>query len=316
MKNIPKVAIIGAGNVGSTAAMLIARAGIANVVMLDVAQDIAKAKALDISQSLAVKGVNINIAYAKDYKDISGSSIVIITAGLARKPGMSRDDLLKINARIIRQVALEIKDNAPEAMVIVVTNPLDIMTYLVYKLTGFNHTKVFGMAGVLDTARLADFTAVRLGLERSAVKAVVLGSHGDLMVPVFTQSKAGTRPLPELLPAAELEQLSEATKAAGAQIVSLLGAGPNKGASSAYYAPAESVFAMVEAVLNDTRPTFSCCVYLQGEYGLRDIYMGVPCVLGKKGVEKIIELKLSADEAAAFNRAADSIKASIQSLDL
>lgn len=309
MKNFPRVAIIGAGNVGATTAMMIARENLADIVLFDTAASLAKAKAFDISHALAGQGSDVRIAALSSLKDINGSEIVIVTAGFPRKPGMSRDDLFKANAEIVRGVANQIKKNAAGAIVIVVTNPLDVMAYLTYKITGFEPTKVFGMAGVLDSARLADFIAARLKAKRSDIKAVVLGSHGDLMVPVFTHTRINGKPLTELLSQNELRQLSELTKNAGAEIVSLLGTG------SAYYGPAASIVEMVKAILKNDKTTHCVSAYLQGEYGLRDIYLGIPCVLGKKGIERIVELKLSQDEMNLFHRAAETVKAMVAKLD-
>lgn len=310
MKSFPKIAIIGAGNVGATTALLAVQAGIANIVLFDVAENIAKAKAIDISHALAAQNLNIQVTAIKDYKDIAGSDIVIVTAGFPRKPGMSRDDLIKANADIVKSVSKEIKTHAPSAIVIIVTNPLDVMAYLAYKTTGFKHEKVIGMAGILDSARLVDFIAAKLNVKRSDINTVVLGSHGDLMVPVFSQTKINGKSLTEFLSVKDLDAVSEFTKNAGAEIVSLLGTG------SAYYGPAASIVEMVKAILGNTKTTHCVCSYLQGEYGLRDVYIGVPCVLGKKGIEKVIELKLTQDETAALNKAADSIKAMIRKLDL
>ena len=305
MKSLSKITIIGAGNVGATTAMLLAETGLADIALFDIAENMAKAKALDLSQALAARGSNIHITSIASLKDMSGCDIIIITAGFPRRPGMSRDDLFKANADVVKGIAKEIKKNCASAIVIVVTNPLDAMTYLTYKVTGFNHTKVFGMAGVLDSARLVDFIAGKLNAKRPDIKAVVLGSHGDLMVPVFTHTRLNGKPLPEILSQTQLQELSQLTKDAGAQIVSLLGTG------SAYYGPAASIVEMVKAILNNTKTTHCVCAYLQGEYGFRDIYLGVPCVLGKNGIEKIVELKLSPDEAKLFSKAADNVKAMI-----
>ncbi len=308
MKNLPKITIVGAGNVGATAALMIAQQGLGDVVMIDVAVNIAKAKALDMSHALACRGLNNRVTAADGYKDINGSDIVVVTAGLPRKPGMSRDDLLKANTEIIGNVAKEIKKNAPSAVVIVVTNPLDVMTHLMQKVTGFDSAKVFGMAGVLDSARLADYISKKLNAKRSDIKALVLGSHGDLMVPSFIHTKLNGKPLSELLSEKDLKDLSELTKNAGAEIVSLLGTG------SAYYGPAASIVEMVKAIIKDDKTTHCVCAHVKGEYGLKDIYIGVPCVLGKKGVERIVELKLASQEMDLLHKAAESIKAMISKI--
>lgn len=310
MKTLHKVAIIGAGNVGATTALMIAQQGLADIVLFDIAENLAKAKAIDISQALAAQGLNVRVAAANNYKELNGSDIVIVTAGFARKPGMSRDDLLKANADVVKGVCKEIKKNTPQSIVMMVTNPLDVMAYLAYKITGFEPTRVFGMAGVLDSARLADYISIKLKTKRSDIKAMVLGSHGDLMVPVFTQTKLNGKPLAEILSQGQLTELSELTKNAGAEIVSLLGSG------SAYYGPAASIAEMVKAILTDTKTTYCVSAYLQGEYGLRDVYLGVPCVLGEKGIDRVVELKLLLDEAKAFQRAAETVKAMAGKLDL
>jgi malate dehydrogenase len=315
MKSLPKVTIIGAGNVGATTAMMLSETGLANITLFDVVENIAKAKALDLSHAEGARRSNIQIDSISNIKDIRDSDIIIITAGFPRKPGMSRDDLFKANADVVKDTAKEIKKNCPSAIVIVVTNPLDVMTYLTYKVTGFNHAKVLGMAGVLDSARLAYFIASKLKAKRSDINAMVLGSHGDLMVPVFTHTKFNGKPLTEILLQSQLQELAQLTKDAGAQIVSLLGAVSQTGASSAYYGPAASIVEMVKAILSNAKTTHCICAYLQGEYGFRDIYLGVPCVLGKKGIERIVELNLSPEESKAFSRAAEMVKAMIGKLD-
>ena len=301
-KGSSKVAIIGAGNVGATAAMMTAQNNLADVLLLDTAENIAQAKAFDMSHALAAMGLNTRVTAVNNFKEIAACRIVVVTAGFARKPGMSRENLLKINMDIIKDIAGEIKKNAPSAIVIMVTNPLDVMTYLAYKVTGFDSARVFGMAGILDSARFADFIADKLKVKRSDINAVVLGSHGDLMVPVFTQTKINGRALSEFLPEKDLEELSQLTKKAGARIVSLLGTG------SAYYGPAASIVEMIKIILKDEKTICCVCAYLQGEYKLRDVCMGVPCVLGKKGIERIVELKLAPEELEALHRAAKSIK--------
>ena len=310
MNNISKIAVIGAGNVGATTAMLLAETGLADIILIDVAENMAKAKSIDMSHALAARNSNVSVKSTNDYKDIAGSDIVVVTAGFPRKPGMSRDDLLKANADIVKAAAREIKKNAPSAIIIIVTNPLDVMTYLLYKVTGFNHNRVLGMAGVLDSARMTDFIAAKLNAKRSDINSVVLGSHGDLMVPIFSQTMLKGKPLAGLAPAEELNAISELTKNAGAEIVSLLGTG------SAYYGPAASVVEMVKAILTDNKATHCVCAYMQGEYGLRDVYIGVPCVLGKNGIERVVELKLTAEESGLLNKASESIKAMIRKLEV
>jgi len=297
-----KVSIVGAGNVGSTTALFIANSGLADIVIVDILSDLAKAKAMDISHALSALDSDVTIQAADDYKEISGSDIVVITAGLARKPGMSREDLLKTNSDIVGQIVLKVKESAPDSIIVMVTNPLDSMAYMALGLSGFDAKKVIGMAGVLDSSRFTQILSENLNVKRSEIESTVLGSHGDLMVPLLSKTKAGGRELRDILKPEQIEDILEKTKKCGGQIVSLLKSG------SAYYGPAASCFKMCKAILNDTKEIMCASVYLDGEYGLNDVCIGVPVRLGKKGVEEIIEVELSKDELADLQGAAQALK--------
>ncbi len=301
----PFVAIIGAGQVGATAAQRILEKNLSDVVLFDVVQGLPQGKALDLMEAAPIEGHDKQISGTNDYKDVEGAEIVVVTAGLPRKPGMTREDLLALNAKIITDVCSNIKKYAVESKVIIVTNPLDIMTYLAFKVTGFPEKRVFGMAGVLDTARMRFFIAERLGCLPREVEAVVLGGHGDLMVPVSSHSKANGRPIKGLIPAQELSQIEQRTKDGGAEIMALLKTG------SAFYAPASSVYEMVKAILKDERKVLPVCAYLHGEYGVRDSYFGVPAELGKGGVEKVIEIILTEEERTGLMLSAEKVKQGI-----
>ena len=301
-KSPHKVSVIGAGAVGATLAQRIFEAGLADVVLVDILKNIACGKALDLIDAASVTGTEQTIVGTDDYKDIDGSDIVVITAGLPRKPGMSREDLIAKNAAIIRDVCGRIKTQAPNAIVIVVTNPLDSMTYLAWKLTGFPKERVFGMAGVLDGSRFAALLADQAKAPRSSIETYVLGSHGDTMVPVVSKTLVSGKPVTSVMPKATLENIVKRTRDRGAEIVSLLGTG------SAYYSPSAAVFSMVSAILNDTKAVMTASAYMNGEYGLKDIFIGVPCKIGRAGIEKIVELELSSDEKFALDNSAQVIK--------
>ncbi len=301
-----KVTVVGAGNVGATAAQYIADRDLSDVVLIDIVEGLPQGKALDLSQAAPVTGHHRKITGTNDYKDTSGSAVVVITAGIARKPGMSRDDLLKTNASIVRDVAEKTLKHSSEAIYIVVTNPLDVMTQLTWSVTRLPAERVFGMAGVLDSARFQTFIAMELGLTGQDVKAMVLGGHGDLMVPLPRYSTVNGVPITELMPAEKIDALARRTRDGGAEIVALLKSG------SAWYAPGASVALMVESVLKDKKRLLPVAVQPKGEYGLRDIYIGLPTVIGRSGIEKIIELPLTEDELAALKRSADSIKQNIE----
>lgn len=297
-----KVSIIGAGAVGATLAHRVLESGLANVVLLDIFKNIAIGKALDLSDASPVVGHERDIIGTDDYKNIESSDIVVITAGLPRKPGMTRDELVCKNAGIIKDVALKVKTYAPESIVIVVTNPLDVMTYLTYKITGFSKNRVIGMAGVLDGSRFIYLIASSLGVPRSSVKTFILGSHGDTMVPLVSNTTVGSKPLAEVMDSQKIDAIVKKTCDRGAEIVSLLGLG------SAYYSPSAAVFKMIEAILKDTKETLVASAYLEGEYQERGLFIGVPCKIGKAGVEGIVELTVSGQEKAAFAKSAKAIK--------
>lgn len=305
----PFVAVIGAGQVGATTAQRLLEKGFSDVVLFDVVGGLPQGKALDLMEASPVEGHDRRVLGTNRYEDIRGASIVVVTAGLPRKPGMTREDLLTMNAKIVRDVCLNVKKEAPGAILILVTNPLDLMTSLAQKITGFPHERVFGMAGVLDTARMRYFIAERLDLVPKDVEAVVLGGHGDLMVPVSSRSKALGKPVKDLIPAPELAKIEQRTRDGGAEIVSLLKTG------SAFYAPASSVAEMVEAILKDRKTVLPVCAYLSGAYGLRDIYFGVPAQLGARGVEKVVEIPLSAEEKKALELSAAKVRQGLEELE-
>lgn len=305
---LPHVTVVGAGQVGATTAHLLALKGLADVTLIDVLEGLAKGKALDLAESAPIEGFSGSVRGTTEYEAMAGSRLVIITAGLARKPGMSRDDLLAANANIVGPIAERVARLAPEAVLIVVTNPLDVMVALALKRSGFPRARVMGMAGVLDTARLRAFVAERLSVPPIAVQAMVLGSHGELMVPIRGSITVNGQPLAQLLQAREIDQLLQRTKDGGAEIVSLLKQG------SAFYAPASGVVEMAGAILQDRRVVLPVCAALEGEYGLREVCLGVPAQLGASGVARIIELDLTREERTALTAAADQVRAGIKSL--
>ena len=305
----PFVAVIGAGQVGATTAQRILEKGVADVVLFDVVEGMPQGKALDLMEAAPVEGHDRRIVGTNRYEDIKGAEIVVVTAGLPRKPGMTREDLLTMNAKIIRDVCQNVKAQAPNSKLIIVTNPLDLMTHLAQKTTGFPAERVFGMAGVLDAARMRFFIAERLGCVPKNVEAVVLGGHGDLMVPVSSHSKADGKTVRDQISAAELSKIEQRTRDGGAEIVALLKTG------SAFYAPASSVAEMVQAILKDTKKTLPLCAYVQGAYGLNGLYFGVPAQLGRHGVEKVVEINLSDEERKALTLSAQKVKSGIEELD-
>lgn len=304
-----KVTIVGAGNVGATTAQLVAERGLADIVLIDIAEGIPQGKALDIQEACPLWGSSSRVTGSNGYIESVNSDIVVITAGFARKPDMSRDDLLQANARVVREIAENIV-SSPQAIVIVVTNPMDVMAYLTLKVTGFSHQKVVGMGGVLDTTRLRAFIAIERNVSPEDVHAIVLGGHGDQMVPLPRLTTVNGVPLTELLPGDKIDRLIDRTRDAGAEIVGMLKTG------SAFYAPAASTVEMIEAIINDDGRVLPCSAYLDGQYGIKDVYMGVPVRLGSRGVEEIIELQLTPEEKEAFNKSADSVKSLIQELKL
>ncbi|MBI1853734.1 MAG: malate dehydrogenase [Planctomycetes bacterium] len=306
----PKITVVGAGNVGATLAHRIADSGLGDVILVDVVPNMPLGKALDLEEASPVVGTDCRLIGSNDYGPIEGSDLVVITAGLARKPGMSRDDLLMKNAEIVGGVAEHVKNRAPNAVVIVVSNPLDVMTQLTESVTGFGKKRVLGMAGVLDQARFALFIARELGVSVQDVRAMVLGGHGDDMVPLPRYSTVSGIPITDLMPKDKIDALIKRTREGGAEIVALLGTG------SAFYAPAASILAMTRAVLRDERRILPCCTRLEGEYGLRGVYVGVPVVLGAGGVEKIIELKLLPEETKSLQTSADHVRESVKKLGI
>ena len=304
-----KVSIIGAGNVGATATYYIAEKVIADLVMVDVAGGMTQAKALDFLQAGPLRGYDVSIVGTSDFSQIADSNVVVITAGLPRKPGMDRMDLLKVNAEIVKQAARAIADHAPNAIVIAVSNPLDIMCHVALRSTGFALRRVVGMAGILDSTRFRYFVAEQLGCALSSVHAMVLGGHGDQMVPLPRLTTVGGVPITELMEAATIARLVDRTRKGGAEIVALRKTG------SAYYAPAASVAEMVEAVITDRKHLAPCAAYVRGEYGINDLFIGVPAILGKNGVERIVELDLADDERAQLLASADAVRKGVEELN-
>jgi len=303
-----KVAVIGAGNVGATTALGLAQLNIADVVLTDVVEGMPQGKALDMMESGPLLGTDISITGSNDYADISGSNVVVITAGVARKPGMSRDDLLKTNAGIVSEVVDNVVRHAPESIIVMVTNPLDVMTYLAYTKSGFGRKRVLGMAGVLDSVRFRCFIAMELGVSVKEVSAMVLGGHGDDMVPLPDYSTVSGVPISKLLPKEAIDRMIARTQKAGGEIVALLKTG------SAYYAPAAAVTAMVGSILLDQKQLLPCCTRLEGEYGLSDVFAGVPVVLGKEGVEKVVELPLSTEDSQKLKKSVQHVMSTIDEL--
>jgi len=297
-----KVSIVGAGNVGATAAHWIAAKELADVVLIDIMEGVPQGKALDLLQAMPVEKRDCAILGTNDYADTANSDIVVITAGIPRKPGMSRDDLLNTNFKIMQDVVGKVVKYSPNCIIIVVSNPLDAMAQAAFKLSGFSRNRVIGMAGVLDSARFRTFIAQELNVSVENVTAFVLGGHGDTMVPLPRYSTVAGIPITELIEPAKLEALVERTRNGGAEIVKYLKTG------SAYYAPSASAVEMVEAILKDKKKIMPCAVYLEGEYGINGLYVGVPAKLGANGLEQVIEIKLTADEQAALNKSAAAVK--------
>jgi len=298
-----KATVIGAGNVGATAAMRLAEKELADVVLIDVLEGVPAGKALDLTEAAPVEAHDARITgTTNDYEPARDSDVVIITAGIARKPGMSRDDLLSTNMGIMKTVTQEVARVAPEAILIIVSNPLDAMCHVAYEVSGFPKNRVMGMAGVLDSARFRAFIAMELDVSVENTHAFVLGGHGDTMVPLPRYSTVAGIPITELMPPDRIEALVERTRTGGAEIVGLLKTG------SAYYAPASAAVQMAEAILKDKKQILPCAALLEGEYGIKDLFIGVPVKLGKDGVEAIIEIELQTDEKAALDRSADAVR--------
>jgi malate dehydrogenase len=310
-----KIALIGSGNIGGTMAHVIGLKELGDVVLFDIAEGVPQGKALDIAQSSSVDGFDCQYKGTNDYKDIENSDVVIVTAGVPRKPGMSRDDLLAINAGVIKSVGEGIKKYAPNAFVIVVTNPLDAMVAVMQKVSGLPTNKVVGMAGVLDSARFSYFLSQEFNVSIEDVTSFVLGGHGDTMVPLVRYSTIGGIPVPDLVKMGwstqeKIDKIVQRTRDGGAEIVALLKTG------SAFYAPAVSAVAMAESYLKDKKRMLPCAAYLNGEYGMKDIFVGVPVIIGANGVEKIVEIELNASEKAEFEKSVDSVRKLMQDVKL
>ena len=303
-----KIAVIGAGNVGATCAFVLAQMKVADIVLLDIFEGFAKGKALDMSQNSNVLNYNGTITGTADYKDIAGSDVVVVTSGFPRKPGMSREDLIGKNAEIISQVGAGIRDHAPDSTVIVVTNPLDLMTYHMQKVTGFPTNRVIGQAGVLDSARMAHFIALELNCAEEDISPMVLGGHGDTMVPLPRYTTVGGIPITQLISEDRIQAISERTAGGGGEIVKLLERG------SAFYAPGSAAAIMAESVLNDRRRVIPASCHLTGQYGLDDVYIGVPCIIGANGIEQIFELDLTDDELTSLQGSANFYKGQLKDI--
>jgi malate dehydrogenase len=298
-----KIALIGAGNIGGELAALVARRELGDAVLVDIPdkEGVAKGKALDLSQACALDNKDASITGTSEYSDIRGADVCIVTAGVPRKPGMSRDDLLGINLKIIRQVAAGIKTHASDAFVIVISNPLDAMVAEMQKVTGFPHARVVGMAGALDSARMQHFLADAIGVSAKEVNAMVLGGHGDSMVPAMSYCTVNGVPVTQFLPKDKLDEIVERTKFGGGEIVKLMG-------TSAYFAPAAGAIAMAASYLLDQKRLLPCAAYLTGQYGHKDMYMGVPVIIGKDGVEKIVEIELDDEEKQLLDKSAEHVR--------
>lgn len=305
-----KISIIGSGFTGATTALMLAQKELGDIVLVDIPnmEDPTKGKALDMLQASPVQGFDAKIIGTSDYEDTADSDLVIITAGVARKPGMSRDDLVNTNASIMRSVTQQIVQYSPNCIIIVLTNPVDAMTYTVFKESGFPKDRVMGQSGVLDTARFCTFVAEELNVSVKDISGFVLGGHGDDMVPLIRYSYAGGIPLEKLIPKERLDEIVERTRYGGGEIVNLLGDG------SAYYAPAASLVVMAEAILKDQRRILPAIAYLEGEYGYNDLYLGVPTIIGGNGIEEVVELDLTDEEKAALNKSAESVQLVINSM--
>jgi len=309
-----KVTVVGAGNVGAATAQRIIARELADVVLTDVIEGVPGGKALDLLESTAILGADaqaLGLTTATgDYRQTANSDIVVITSGFPRKPGMSRNDLLQANYNVVKEVVGSVIKHSPDAIVIMVTNPMDAMAQAAYKISGFPKHRVIGMAGILDSARMSTFVAQELGVSVENVHSLVLGGHGDTMVPLPRYTTVASIPLPELLPKARIDAIIERTRNGGAEIVNLLKTG------GAYYAPAAAIVQMVEAILKDKKKILPCAVYLEGEYGIRGVFAGVPVKLGERGAEQVIELKLTAEENAALQKSAAAVRELVDVLGL
>ena len=304
-----KVTVVGAGNVGAATAQRILEAGLADVVLVDIIEGLPQGKALDLAEAAPIVDHGAHILGTNDYRETAGSDVVVITSGLARQPGMSRDDLLAKNAGIVRSVVEQAVERSPDAILVVVSNPLDAMCHVALRTSGFPRERVVGMAGVLDTARFRTFIAMELGVDVSSTAALVLGGHGDSMVPLPRRATVGGVPITKLLTAEQIDRLVTRTRNGGGEIVALLKTG------SAYYAPAASVFRMVQAILQDRQEILPCAAFLHGEYGIDGLFVGVPVRLGRRGVEQIVEIALSDAERAALEASAAAVRELVGRLD-
>lgn len=309
-----KIGLVGAGQIGGTLALLAGLKELGDIVMVDVAEGVPQGKSLDIAEAAPVEGFDASVTGSNNYDALAGADVVIVTAGIPRKPGMSRDDLIGINTGIVNMVGAGIKQYAPNAFVIVITNPLDAMVEVMQRATGFKPEKVVGMAGVLDSARFRHFLAEEFKVSIEDVNAFVLGGHGDTMVPLVRYSTVSGIPLPDLIKMGwttqeKLDAMVQRTRDGGAEIVALLKTG------SAFYAPASSAIAMAESYLRDKRRVLPCAAKLNGEYGVKGLYIGVPCIIGKNGVEKIIEIALNAEEQAMFDHSVNAVKGLVEAVD-
>jgi len=307
--SVKKITVVGAGHVGATCSQLLSQKELAReVILVDIAEGIPQGKGLDQWESAPIEGFDSRVTGSNDYESSAGADIFIVTAGIARKPGMSRDDLLKINAGVIRAVTTEIKRVAPDSIIIMVTNPLDIMAQVALETSGFPRERVIGMAGVLDTARYRSFIALELDVSIEDIQALVLGGHGDTMVPLASYTSVSGIPLAQLLSQDRIDALVERTRKGGGEIVGYLKTG------SAYYAPAAAAVQMAEAIVKDKRRILPCAAWLQGEYGMKDLYLGVPCMLGENGLERIIEVDLDDEEKAALETSAEHVRSTVAAL--
>lgn len=304
-----KITVVGAGHVGATCSQLLSQKELAKeVILVDIADGIPQGKGLDQWESAPIEGFDTRVSGANDYESSAGADIFIVTAGVARKPGMSRDDLLKINAGVIESVTKEIKRVAPDSIIIMVTNPLDVMAQVAIETSGFPRERVIGMAGVLDTARYRSFIALELDVSIEDIQALVLGGHGDTMVPLISYTSVSGIPLTQLMAQDRIDALVERTRKGGGEIVAYLKEG------SAYYAPAAAAVQMAEAIVKDKRRILPCAAWLQGEYGQNDLFLGVPCLLGENGLERIIEVELDDDEQAALETSAEHVRTTVEKL--
>ena len=297
-----KITVVGAGNVGATTAHWLVSKELGDVVLVDIIEGMPQGKALDLAQAGPVEGYDSRLVGTNGYKDTANSDVVVITSGIARKPGMSRDDLLNTNAGIVKSVSEQIAKSSPDAIIIVVSNPLDVMCYVAKQVSGFKRERVIGMAGVLDTARYRSFIAMELDVSVHDIQAMVLGGHGDTMVPLISYTTVSGIPVTQLKKKHKLDAINDRARNGGAEIVKLLKTG------SAYYAPSSGAVQMVEAIVKDQKRILPCSAWLEGEYGMKDLFLGVPVKLGRNGIEQIIEIELTADEKAALAKSAEAVR--------